>query len=78
MTHETFGMRVLKIRGGRANLPLLARERSRGLPLREGFRDRAAAIKDKAKVDHPKVGDISGSLASQCREYVSIATNLDT
>ena len=50
-------MRVLKIRGGRANLLLLAQERNRGVLFRKG-------IRAKARVDHPKVGDISGRLAS--------------
>ena len=72
MTHETSGMRVLKIREGIANL-LLTQERNRRVLLRKGFRDRA-----KARVDHPKVGDILRHLASQCREHVYIATSLDT
>ena len=67
--HRTSNMRLLKIRGGKANLFLLAREISRGLPLYKGFRER---------VNHPKVGDILRRLASQCREHVSIATSLDT
>ena len=70
-------MWVLKIRG-RANLILLAQERNRGFLLYKGFKDSAATIRAKAKVDHPKVGDISRRLASQCREHVSIATSLDT
>ena len=49
---------------GRANLLLLVQERNRGVLLLKGFRDRVAAIKAKARVDHPKVGDISGHLAS--------------
>ena len=57
-------MRVLKIRRGRANLILLAHERNIGVLLRKGFRDKAATSRDKARVDHPKVGDISWSLAS--------------
>ena len=64
MTHGTSGMRVLEIRKERANLFLLAQERNRGVLLCKGFRDKAAAIKAKARVDHPKVGDISGHLAS--------------
>ena len=71
-------MLVLKIRGVRSSLLFLAQERSRGLPIREGFRDRATTIRAKAWVDHPKVGDISGRLARQCREHVSITTSLDT
>ena len=78
MTHGTSGMWVLEIREGRANLLLLAQERNRGVLLHKGFRDRAATIKTKARVDHPKVGDISRRLTSQCREHVSIATILDT
>ena len=59
-------MLVLKIRGRRANLIfLLAWERSRGIPLRKGFRDKAAAIRAKDRVNHPKVGDILRRLASQ-------------
>ena len=75
--HRTSERRVLKIRGMRANLFLLTQGRSRGLLLRKGFRDRPAAIKTKAKVKHPKVGDTSGLLANQSREHVSITTNLD-
>ena len=71
-------MWVLKIRGGRANLLLLAQERNIGVLLRKGFKDRATAIRAKAKVDHPNVGDISMHLASKCKEHVSIATSLDT
>ena len=75
--HGTSGMRLLKIRGRRANLLLLGQERNRGVLLHKGFRDRAAAIRAKVKVDHPKVGDISRCLASQYREHVSIGTSLD-
>ena len=71
-------MRVLKIRGRRANLLLLAQGISGGLLLRKGFRDRAAAIRAKARVNHPKMGDTSRLLASQSRGHFSIATNLDT
>ena len=69
---------MLKIRGGRANLLLLAQERNRGVILYKGFKDRVAAIRAKARVDYPKVGDISRRLASQCKEHVSITTILDT
>ena len=69
---------MLKIRGGSANLLLLAQERNRGVLLHKGFWDKATTIIAKAKVDHPKVGDILGHLASQCREHVSIVTSLDT
>ena len=78
MTHETFGMRVLKIRGMRANLLLLSQERSRGLLLHEGFRDRVVVTRAKAKINHHKMGDTSGLLASQGRGHVSIATSLNT
>ena len=71
-------MWVLKIRGGRVNLLLLSQGRSRGLLLRKGFEDRAEAIRVKAKVNHPKMGDTSGLIASQGRGHVSIATSLDT
>ena len=78
MIHETSGMWVLKIRGGRASLFLLVQGRNRGVLLCTGFRDRVATIRGKARVDHPKVGDILERLASQCREHVSIATSLET
>ena len=71
-------MRVLVLRGMRVNSLLLAQERSRELMLREGFRDRVAATKAKVRISHPKMGDTSGLLASQGRECVSSATNLDT
>ena len=74
--HVASEMRVLKIRGRRANLLLLAQVKSRGLLLHKDFKDRAKAI--KAKVNHPKTGDTSGILASQGRGHVSIATSLDT
>ena len=60
---------LLKIRGGRVNLLLLARERSRELLLCEGFRDKVVVIKAKAR---------SGLKARQGRECVSSATSLDT
>ena len=77
MAHGTSMMRVLKIRGGRINLLLLAWGRNRGVLLHKGFKDRVAAIRAKARVDHSKVGDILGHLVSQCKEHVSIATSLD-
>ena len=43
---------------------LLAQERNKGVLLSKGFRDRTAAIKAKARVDQPKVGEILGRLAS--------------
>ena len=64
MMHKTSGMWVLKIRGGRANLLLLSQERNRGVLLCKGFKDRVAAMRAKARVDHPKVGDILRRLAS--------------
>ena len=57
-------MRVLVIRGRSVNSLLLARERSRGLLLHKGFRDRAATIRAKARISHPKMGDTSRLLAS--------------
>ena len=71
-------MRVLKISRRRANLLLLAWGRSRGLLLHKDFRDRVTAIRAKARVNHPRVGETSGFLTSQGRGHVSIATNLDT
>ena len=56
----------------------LTRERIGGILLREGFRDKVAATRGKAKISHPKMGDASGLLASQGRGHVSIATILDT
>ena len=70
-------MRVLVIRGRRANSLLLALERSIRLLLREGFRDRAAATRAKVRISHPKIGDTLGLLASQGREYVASATSMD-
>ena len=56
-------------RGGRVNLLLLSRERSRGLIFRKGFRDRAMAIKAMAR---------AGFQARQGRGHVSIAISLGT
>ena len=78
MTHGTSEMWMLRIRGRRANLLILAQGRSRGLLLRSSFRDRVTAIKAKAKVDHLRVGDTSGIRARQGRGHVSIAIILDT
>ena len=75
MTHETSEMRVLKIRGRRVNLLLLAQGRSRGLLLRNGFRDKAKA---KVKVDHPIVVDALGLQAKQDKGHVSITISLNT
>ena len=63
---------------GRRTIFLPARERSRGLLLCEGFRDRVATPRAKAKISHPKMGGTSGLLASQGRGCVSSATCLDT
>ena len=71
-------MRVLVLIERRTNRLLLARERSRGLLLRKGFRDNAGAPRAKAGISHPKMGGTSGLLASQGRECVSSATSLDT
>ena len=65
------------IRGRRVDL-LLAPRRSRRLLLCMDLRDRAVATKVKAKVNHSRVGDTSGLLASRGRERVSIVTNRDT
>ena len=56
-------MRVLVERGRRTSF-LLAQERSRGLLLCEGFRDRAATPRAKARISHPKMGGTLGLLAS--------------
>ena len=69
---------MLVIKERRINSLFLARERSRGLLLRKGLRDKATATKVKARISHPKMGDTSGILASQGRECVSSATSLDT
>ena len=50
MTHRASGMRVLVIRGRRVNPLLQDREKSRGLLLCKGFRDRA-----KDNISHPKM-----------------------
>ena len=71
MTHGASGIRASKIRGMRVNLLILIQRRSRGLLLRRVFRDRVAAIKAKAaairakvRVNHSKMGGISGMLVS--------------
>ena len=78
MTHRASEMRVLVLRGRRVNPLPLAQERSRGLLLHEGFRERVAATRAKARISHLKMGDTLGLLASQGRECVSNATSLDT
>ena len=70
MTHGTSEMQVLRIRRKITDLLLLARGRIRGLLLRSGFRDKAATIRAKAKVDHPIVGDTLGLRARQGRGHV--------
>ena len=69
---------MLVLRGRRVNSRPLAWERSRGLLLHKGFRDRAATTRAKAKINHPKMGDTLELLASQGKECVSSATSLDT
>ena len=77
--HGTSGMLVLlKIKGMRVNILLLARGRSKRLLLRKDFRDRVTATKTKAKADYLQVADLSGLTASQGRDHVTIAINLDT
>ena len=46
--------------------------------LRTDLKARIVAIRAKAKVNHPGVGDTLGLLASQGRECVSISTSLNT
>ena len=62
--HRASEMQVLVIRERRVNSLLLAREKSRGLLLYEGFKDRVVAIKAKAKISNPKMGDTSRLPAS--------------
>ena len=71
-------MQVLVLKRRRVNPFPLAREKSRGLLLHDGFRDRAEATMAKAKISHPKMGDILGLLDNQGRECVSSAISLDT
>ena len=70
-------MRVLVERGRRTSF-LLARERSKGLLLCEGFRDRVMVHRAKAGINHPKMRGTLGLLAKQGRGCVSSVTNLDT
>ena len=58
--------------------PFSSSRKSRRLLFRTDLGDRAMAIRVKAKVNHPGVGETSGILANQCREFVSIVTSLDT
>ena len=78
MTHRASRMRVLVIRGRRVNSIPLARERSRGLLLREGFKGKVASTKAKARISHSMMEGTLGLLANQGRECVSSATSLDT
>ena len=71
-------MWVLVIRERRTNRLFLAWDRSRGLLLLKGFRDKATTTRAKARISHPKMGGTSRLLASQDRGCVSSATNLDT
>ena len=64
MTQGASRMQVLVIRGRRLKPLLLARERSKGLLLREGFKDKVMTTKAKARINHPKMGDTLGLLAS--------------
>ena len=59
MMQRAFEIQVLVIRERRTIRLLLAQERSRGLLLREGFKDRVAASKAKARISHPKMGGTS-------------------
>ena len=45
---------LLKLRGERVNLILLARERIRGLLFHEGFKDKDIAIRDKVVASKAK------------------------
>ena len=78
MTHGASGIWVLVLRGGRVNSLPLAWKRSRGLLLREGFRDKVTTTRAKGRISHPKMGGTLKLLASQARECVSIVTSLDT
>ena len=42
------------------------------------LRDKTTATRVEARINHPNMGDTSGLLASEGRECVSNATNLDT
>ena len=78
MTQRTSETRVLVIKGSRTGHVFLAWERRSGLLLHEGFRDSAVAIRAKARISHPKMGDTSRLLASRGRGCVSSTTSLDT
>ena len=56
MKHGASEIWVLVIRGRRGNFLLLAWERSKGLLLHEGFRDKDVATKAKAKISHLQDG----------------------
>ena len=57
MTNEASETRVLVVRGRGTDLLLLALESSIGFLLCSGFKDRATAIKAKARIVRRKVGD---------------------
>ena len=71
------GMQVLVERGRKTSF-LLDQEISRGLMLHEGFKDKAATLRAKARIIHPKMGGTSGLLAHQSRGCASSVTSLDT
>ena len=71
-------MWVLMIREMRVNLLLLVGGRSRRLLLLKDFRDKAAATKAKARVDHLQVAYLLGLTIGLGRKYVIITINLDT
>ena len=77
MTYEASKIWVLVLRGKKIHL-LPTRERSRSLLFRTDLRDRAVATRAKAKINCPGVENTSELLASQSKEHVSTATNLDT
>ena len=60
MMHRAFGTQVLVVRGRGTNLFLLALERSIGLLLRSGFRDKATTIRAKARIDPGHLRQIAG------------------
>ena len=51
---------------------------TRRLLLRKDFKDRAAATKVKARVDHFQLVDLSGLIASLGRGHVTNVISLDT
>ena len=76
--HGTSEMWVLlKIKGRRVNLLLLARGKSRRLLICKDFKDRATTTKAKVRVDHFQVADLSGLTISLGRGHVTTAISLD-